>query len=254
MVLLVLLVVLVFFLSLYGLLYLNNELPLKEEEKRNQELLYQEILDKENAQKGYSFEQIISQLVNEKLKGAIVINNCILNKKGKGGKDIYFDGTVASKELDVIILSKKGLLVIEAKNYNQAFVSGNLSDKSWLASYSKNKCYYIYSPFKQVTEGVTTLKRYLPDYNFQRYVVFPDSTKVSKNLKTTGQVLSLTEFGWLLDSLNGYPDTIEKNSIKLIKELLIEENERARAMFNGNGEAAHLDYVKKCQEAASQTA
>lgn len=241
-----------FFVAIFGLFYLNNDWDINEEDKRKKNIAYQEILDAEKVQKGYSFEQIITQLVSDKLKGAIVINNCILNKKSKSGKYIYFDGTIASKEFDVIVLSKKGLLVIEAKNFNQAFVSGNLTDRTWIASYSKKSIHNIYSPFKQVTEAVTTLKRYLPDYNFQRYVVFPDSTKISCNLKKTGQVLSLTEFGWLLDNLNNKPDSIEKNSINLIKELLIEENEKARSMFNGNGEDIHLEYVKKCRE--SQTA
>lgn len=204
--------------------------------------------EEEKLQKGYSFEQQITQIVSEKLKGAIVINNCILNKKSKSGKDIYFDGTVASKEIDVIILSKKGFFVVEAKNFSQAFVSGNLNDKTWLTSYSKKKVYNVYSPLKQVTEAVTTLKRYLPDYNFKRLVVFPDSTKVSKNLKTTNQVLSLTEFRWFLDDVSESYDSEEQNSINLIKNLLIEENERARALHN---DADHLEYVKKVREAAS---
>lgn len=244
-------IILFFFICLFGLFYLNNDWVINEEDKKRAKIAYQDVINAEKAQKGYAFEQIITNLVSEKLKGAIVINNCILNKRSKNGKDLYFNGTIASKEFDIIILSKKGLLVVEAKNFSQAFVSGGLSEKTWLASYSKKSIHQIYSPLKQVTEGVTTLKRYLPDYNFQRYVVFPDSTKIGDNLKKTGQVMSLTEFGWLLDDISNNPDSVAKNSINLIKDLLVEENERARAMHNGQGAEEHLEYVKKCQNAST---
>ena len=167
----------IFFLFLLLFFYSTVDWKEKEERKKIEELCYQELVDQEKKNKGLAFEQQITEMVTEKLKGAFVINNCILNKKNKEGNDIYWNGTIASKEFDIIILSKKGLFVIEAKNYAQAFISGNLNDKTWLTSYSKSKIFQVYSPMKQVTEGVLTLKRYLPDFNFKKLVVFPDSTK-----------------------------------------------------------------------------
>ena len=126
----------------------------------------------EKLQKGYSFEQQITQIVSEKLKGAIVINNCILNKKSKSGKDIYFDGTVASKEIDVIILSKKGFFVVEAKNFSQAFVSGNLNYKTWLTSYSKKKvykCQFLIGTVKPLYLSVAKLSILLLFFQFNSF-------------------------------------------------------------------------------------
>lgn len=232
-----------FFLFLYS--YATYNWGKNKDAKISNEIAYQGIVEEEKRKKGTAFEVQIAQLISSKLKGAIVINNCILNKKSKDGKDIYWEGTVASKEFDVICLSRKGLFVIEAKNYAQAFVSGNFNDKTWITSYSKNKVYNVYSPFKQVTEAIITLKRYLPDFNFEKFVVFPDSTKISDNLKKTGKVLNLSEFDYLLDNMNERVDLIEAESIRLVKDLLVEENDRARAM---NAEYEHLEYVKKCKE------
>lgn len=222
-----------------------------EDNKKQEDVSRQKKIDDEKLKKGTAFEVQISELISEKLKGAVVINNCILNKKSKDGKDIYMDGTVASKEFDVICLSKKGVFVIEAKNYSGAFISGNFHDKTWLTSYSKNKVFPVYSPYKQVTEAIMTLKRYFPDVSFKKYVVFPDSTKISDNLKKSGEVLNLTQLRYKLNEMTDSKDYISKETIRLMKDVLVEENERARQM---NAEKEHLEYVKKCRDATAATA
>lgn len=237
----------IFCLSVYGLFYLNNDYVINQEDKLVAEQIRKKIVADEKKLKGISFEQQITMLCQEYLHGSIVLNNVIMFKRSKNGKDIYINGSPAMKETDVIILSKKGLFVIEAKNYNEAFVSGNFDDRNWIASYSKNKVYRIYSPFKQVTESVITLKRYLEDYNFKKFVVFPNSTKVSSNLKKSNQVLSLEELRLFLLELNEQDDVLERASLELIKNLLIEENTRARAYNQGRGEEEHLNFVKSLQ-------
>jgi hypothetical protein len=235
-----------FFLLLYVLLHAIETMPKEQEHAINAKLAERRILEEENLRKGTSFEQIITQEVQKRLKDAVVINNCILNKRTKAGEDMYINGMLASKEIDIIILSKKGLFALESKFYQGAFVSGTLEDRAWKVSYSKSKIFEKYSPFKQVTEAVTTLKRYLPDYNFQREVVFPDSTKISANLKGCEQVWNLKEFCWFIEEVAKRPDTVSANSIQLIKELLIEENERARTM-HANAGSSHVDFVKGVQ-------
>lgn len=219
-----------------------------EDEKISKEALHQKIVDAEKLDKGTAFEMQISQLISEKIQGAVVLNNCILNKKGKDGKDIYMDGTVASKEFDAICLCKYGCFVVEAKNFSQAFVSGNFNDKTWITSYSKNKVYSVYSPYKQVTEGVITLKKYFPDMNFKKFVVYPDSTKISDNLEKSGEVMTLQQFRFKLNEMMEQKASVTKETIRLMKDVLIEENDRARRM---HGDKEHLEYVKKCREAAS---
>lgn len=251
-IILFLVVVVVFFSAVFGLFYLNNDYEIKKEDKMREKQRERIIIQEEKKMKGYSFEQQITMLCQEYLPGSIVLNNVILFKRSKNGKDIYVDGKPAMKETDVIILSKKGLFVVEAKNYNQAFVSGGIDDKQWIASYSKSKVYKIYSPLKQVTESVTTLKRYLPSYNFRKFVVFPNSAKVSRNLKATHQVKSFEEFRLFLLDVSSSEDILEKSSLILIKDLLVEENTRARNYNNGNGENEHLDFVKKMQNQNNQ--
>lgn len=242
-------ILLLFFFFLYQ--FSAHDWKEIEAQKKQEEIGQQKIIEDEKLKKGTAFEVQISELISERLKGAIVINNCILNKKSKNGKDIYMDGTVASKEFDVICLSKKGVFVIEAKNYTGAFISGNFNDKTWLTSYSKNKVFPVYSPYKQVTEAVMTLKRYFPDVNFKKFVVFPDSTKISDNLKKSGEVLNFTQLRYKLNEMEDSNDFISKETIRLMKDVLIEENERAREM---NAAKEHLDYVKKCRDASAATA
>lgn len=243
--------IILFCIFLFLFLFSSYDWKDIEKQKVMEEISYQKVVENEKMRKGTAFEVQISELISEKLKGAVVINNCILNKRSKEGKDIYWDGTVASKEFDVICLSKYGIFIIEAKNYAQAFVSGNFNDKTWLTSYSKNKVFPVYSPYKQVTEGVMTLKRYFPDAHFKKFVVFPDSTKVSDNLKKSGEVLSFEQLRFKLNEMSSSKEVISKETIRLMKEVLIEENERARAM---NAEQEHLEYVKKCRDAATATA
>lgn len=249
----IIIIIIILLLSLFLLFYATDDMVVKEEMKAVEKSRQERIIDEENLKKGYSFEQMITQEVQKRLKDAIVINNCILNKKNKNGNDIYLNGTLASKEIDIIILSSKGLFALESKFYQGAFVSGNLHDRAWRVSYSKNKVYDRYSPFKQVTEAVTTLKRYLPNYDFNRHVVFPDSTKLSSNLKDTEQVWNLQEFCWFLEDVAKRQDTISKNSINLIKELLIEENERARTM-HANAGSSHVDFVDEVKKLENATA
>ncbi len=240
--------IILFCIFLFLFLFSSYDWKEIERQKVQNEIAHQKIVDDEKMRKGTAFEVQISQLISEKLKGAVVINNCILNKRSKDGKDIYWDGVVASKEFDVICLSKYGIFIIEAKNYAQAFVSGNFNDKTWLTSYSKSKVFPVYSPYKQVTEGVMTLKRYFPDVNFKKFVVFPDSTKVSDNLRKSGEVLSFEQLRFKLNEMSSSKEVISKETIRLMKDVLIEENERARKM---NAEREHLEYVKKCRDATA---
>ena len=51
-----------------------------ENNKKQEDVSRQKQIDNEKLKKGTAFEVQISELISEKLKGAVVINNCILNK------------------------------------------------------------------------------------------------------------------------------------------------------------------------------
>ena len=228
--------------------YMDYYMPARNYAKQQQlaveDLAYEE---SETVKKGGSFEALIADRVREILPDAVVIRNCILVKKNQYRKDIRLDGVIASKEIDIIVLSQKGFLCIEAKNWQGAFLTGNLEDVNWLASYSKNKRFNVYSPFKQATNGVITLKKYLPDHSFKRMVVVPDSCKIGSSLQNE-QILHLHELEYELLKMVNSPDVIGERSISLVQQLLVDENQRARNLHKLAGDS-HIEFVEKLKHA-----
>jgi hypothetical protein len=209
-----------------------------------------------NLAKGALFEAQIADSVRKVSKDAIIIQNCILNKKGRDGQDMILkDGTIASKEIDVIVISSKGIFAFEAKNYSGTFVSGDINETAWNISYTRDKVYRKYSPYKQVTEAIVTMKKYLPEYNIQKFVVFPDSTRLSTNLRKEREIIHFSDVSQFFKTLeaDNYVDSrmaLTPEAMNLVADVLKKENERARAMHNGTGAAEHIKYVEKCQAMA----
>lgn len=65
-------------------------------------------------------------------------------------------------EIDLIIVSKKGLFVIECKNY-AGNIYGDMNRKKWI-QYVGSKKSYFYNPFLQNLGHVKALKNYFKDF------------------------------------------------------------------------------------------
>lgn len=178
---------------------------------------------------GGTFENWLISEIQSILKDAIIVQNCILNKKDKKGNDIYSQGKKVSKEINLIVLSKKGIFVLETKDWEKAFVSGAEDDKVWRVSFGKNKkIYQKFSLLKVVREDILTLKRYFHHNNFQPYVVFRNTTRICIPLKETNLVMCMQEFLLEMEYYSNQDDTLSQKEIMAIRDTLIEENKRAR--------------------------
>ena len=67
-----------------------------------------------------------------------------------------------TSEIDLLVVSKKGLLVFECKNYS-GNIYGNANRNKWIQYLGKKKSYF-YNPFMQNRSHVKHLKKYLESF------------------------------------------------------------------------------------------
>lgn len=87
----------------------------------------------------------------------------LFGHKGKMLRNIYIpkeDGTTS--EIDVIYITRKGIFVIESKNYS-GWIFGKAGDKEWVASLPNKQKNRFYNPIKQNQSHIKWLGNYLND-------------------------------------------------------------------------------------------
>ena len=102
---------------------------------------------------GKSGEQIIYRLLVDKIhvpESQILRNVYVPTEDGK------------TSEIDILAVSKKGLLVFECKNY-AGDIYGDAKRNKWIQYLGKKKSYF-YNPFMQNRTHVKHLKKYLEAY------------------------------------------------------------------------------------------
>ena len=75
-----------------------------------------------------------------------------------------------TSEIDILVLSKKGLLVFECKNYS-GNIYGDRKRNKWI-QYVGNKKSYFYNPFLQNGGHVKSLRNYLESYGDMPIIPF----------------------------------------------------------------------------------
>lgn len=102
---------------------------------------------------GKSGEQIVYRLLVDKIhvpEDQILRNVYVPTENGK------------TSEIDILVVSKKGLLVFECKNY-AGNIYGDAKRNKWIQYLGKKKSYF-YNPFMQNRSHVKHLKKYLEAY------------------------------------------------------------------------------------------
>ena len=102
---------------------------------------------------GSSGEQIIYTTLRDKIhvpENQILRNIYVPAEKGK------------TSEIDLLVISKKGLLVFECKNY-AGNIYGDMRRNKWIQYVGKKKSYF-YNPFLQNRSHVKHLRKYLEQY------------------------------------------------------------------------------------------
>lgn len=172
----------------------------KEKEKEKQDFIIKRDLAAES--KGASFENKIRDLILYYFPGSKVRQNLII----KNGK--------FSKEIDLIAMTTKGFIVIEAKNYSHCTISGNIKEKNWVCKYNDKEEYSLYNPIFQASSGVWNIKKHIPDVHFDKAVVFADTCKLSKEILNDPNVYTFSSFKNSLLDLMEYDDIYQESFIE----------------------------------------
>lgn len=83
------------------------------------------------------------------------------------------DASANTAEIDVLLLTAKGIFVFESKNY-AGWIFGSANQRQWTATLSKTKRERFYNPVLQNRTHVRALAAYLgiPERAFRSYIVF----------------------------------------------------------------------------------
>lgn len=178
--------------------------------------------------------------------GERIIYNTLIHEFGIPENQIFRNVYIPTKngrtsEIDLIVLSKKGLLVLECKNYG-GNIYGDAARKKWV-QYLGNKKSYFYNPLLQNKNHAKHLREFLSQDNIEVPIVSLISTTTRgkwkvKNLRDDDYILGLNchlknIYGIMPDS-----DITLKNFKKIIVKLtqLSRPEERIRRR--------HIDQIR----------
>ena len=113
-------------------------------------------------------EEELETLSEMKNSGRILRNLYVPKPNGK------------TTEIDLVYVTKKGVFVIESKNYS-GWIFGNEKDRQWTATFPNGERRRFYNPVKQNANHVKWLKRYVGT-NFPCYslIVFSERCELKK--------------------------------------------------------------------------
>ena len=185
--------------------YSSHKLSKKEEHIKSLQRQYKS----EAEIKGASFESQVRDLILYYCPGSKVKQNLIVRNGN------------FSKEIDLVALTPKGFILIEAKNYNHCKIVGNVREKDWMVEYNSSKKFHMYKPIFQLDSGVWNVKKKIPQIWLDKCVIFSDNCTLEDQIKKDRSVYTLSSFEHYLinlakDGKDVYSDTfIEEISAKL---------------------------------------
>lgn len=162
----------------------------KETEKEKHIKKIQERQRTEAELKGASFENQLRDMILYYFPGSKVRQNVII----RNGK--------VSKEIDLIAMTPKGFIVVEAKNFSYCKIEGDVHEKDWICTYNEKKQFHMYNPIYQVNSAIWNIKKHIHSVYFDKVVVFSDNCEVAKNILSEDCVFTKSEFEYYLQNLS----------------------------------------------------
>ncbi len=159
----------------------------KGSQKKNQEHLVVECLK--------------SQIDREK---EVLLNNLTLPLK---------DGTTT--QIDHVLISKRGIFVIESKDYN-AWIFGQEKDRHWTASYPNKKQYSFQNPLRQNykhTQAIEKILEFVPKEQVHSLIVFSGKTTFKTDMPDN--VIYLKDLPDYLTKYQAEPISLEQVHLSL---------------------------------------
>ncbi|TVP96095.1 MAG: NERD domain-containing protein [Acholeplasmatales bacterium] len=150
---------------------------------------------------GEQFEQHVVKALQEHDPSATTIVNGLF--KRAGAINTYF-------EIDIILISSKGIFVLELKNW-QGYLYGDLKQEHWvIGSLQNNRLLYakqVYSPVKQNTKHIEDLQALYP-FNYVGHVIFSTRTQIGDG------TIGVSDFDGFLAQIAGLEDVLDQEDIR----------------------------------------
>ena len=179
----------------------------------------------EEERKGAELEEVITKLAEGK-PGVKVLNNIIIpNLTGK------------TTEIDVILFSKKGFFVIEAKNYF-GHIQGNKAWKKWTVIYDKKKGIKrtLRNPIYQNLNHIKCLRVMFPRFRFDNIVVFGEKASLSQELFKTPNIKTLKGFEYFMNNtFENKEDVLTEEEVESVYNFL--------KRYKDGDREAHIEFV-----------
>lgn len=147
-----------------------------------------------------------------------------LKSKGYDGNiisNVYIPNTNGTtSEIDILFITKKGIFVIESKNYS-GWIFGSQNDKYWTVCNYNDK-WKLYNPVLQNQGHINAIHRHLRGVPCFSLIAFSERCELKKiNVSSDVYVFNRDEmFSIISDIFKKFPDVIEEKQIKYITEYL----------------------------------
>lgn len=138
-------------------------------------------------------------------------------------RDIVLKSEFGTSQIDNILISSKGIFVIETKNYS-GWIFGNENSKYWSQSIYKKKSKF-FNPIRQNYGHIKAIEGYLPNRKdiLHSLIVFSNRCEFKK-LEVKTPVIKMKDLKWYLNNyrsnvfltqadINYYNMVLEKNNI-----------------------------------------
>lgn len=142
---------------------------------------------------GSVFENTIARNLARRYPNAIIIQN----------RTLYSDFLKNDTQIDLILIQRKGIFIIEAKNWKR-WVKGDYNAGHWKGQAASMNILDVFSPINQNIIHVRALRNAIRSkfgidvVHFHNVVCFPDTTSL---MTSCTEVVNLSALGLYLDKL-----------------------------------------------------
>ena len=159
-------------------------------------------------------------------------------------QNIYVPYKDSTSEIDVLVAHKKGIYVIESKNYS-GWIFGSENQQQWTQMLHKNAKERFYNPIRQNKTHIKALSEYLQiePSKMKSYIVFSERCELKKVPENTDRYV-ITKRNYLLDLINR--DMTDKQDI-FTDEEIDEIARKLEPLTNASQEVKdkHIENIEK---------
>lgn len=165
--------------------------------------------------------------------------------KGYTLKNVYVPTNGKTAEIDVIFISKKGIIVVESKNFS-GYIFGDEKQSQWTSTlyagkYSSNSSnkYKFYNPIWQNNAHIKALKQYLGEVKTYSFVVFGNNCELKNVIYDSSKVCVCRERDFrrkIKQNLECLPDVYDDNKLdeiysRLFPLTIVDEAVKTRHVY-----------------------